>query len=190
MKRRVRLEQAHRLLAPRPACLLTTRYKGQVNVMTLAWVCPVSLEPPLVALAIHPATYTHDMLKRSEECVLNIPGRALVEQTLKCGSVSGADDDKVKLVGLTLDSGQRVEVPWITECLAHLECVVVDLMMPGDHTVFIAEIVDAWVEEEAFDETWRLPAEDEELLPLCHLGAKWFGLLGKMVTWPEGTENA
>jgi len=153
--------------------------------MTLAWSCPVSLEPPLVALAIHPSRYTHDMLKRSEECVLNIPGRALVEQTLKCGGVSGQDEDKIALTGLTLESGQRVEVPWIAECLAHLEGAVVELFMPGDHTLFIISLVGAWVEEPAFEETWVVPPEDEELLPLHHLGGRWFGLLGKTVTWPE-----
>jgi flavin reductase (DIM6/NTAB) family NADH-FMN oxidoreductase RutF len=179
MKREVALDQAHRLLAGRPICLLTTRYKGQVNVMTIAWVSPVSLAPPLVALAIHPARYTHDMLLRSEELVLNIPGRALAEQAMQIGSVSGRDEDKLLLTGLALESGHRVEVPWIEECLAHLECAVVDRLAPGDHTLFISEVVGAWVEEEAFDEWWLAPEENEELSPLIHLGGRQFGLFGR-----------
>ena len=181
MKKEVPLSRAHRLFAGRPTCLLTVRYKGQVNVMTIAWVCPISLEPPLVAMAIHPATYTHDMLKRSEECVLNIPGRPLAEQVLKCGQASGEDVDKIELTGLTLESGHRVEVPWIEECLAHVECAVVDIVAPGDHSLFIAQIVGAWAEEEAFEETWLAPEDTEELLPLLHLGGKLFALLGKKI---------
>lgn len=182
MKIEVPLEQAHRLLAPRPVCLLTTRYKGKVNVMTLAWVSPVSLEPPLVLLAIHPSTYTHDLLKRSEEAVLNIPGRPLAEQVLACGTLSGKDVDKVQRTGLTLDTGRRVEAPWIEECLAHLEGVVVETFRPGDHTLFVLEIVGAWAEEEAFQEVWVLPQENEELCPLIHLGGKRFALLGRGIT--------
>ena len=140
MKVEIPLSQAHRLLAPRPACLLTTRYRGQVNVMTIAWVCPVSLEPPMVMMAIHPSTYTHGMLQRSEEAVLNIPGRALAEQVAACGEASGADVDKIATTGLTLESGHRVEVPGIAECLAHIECAVVTAVTPGDHTVFVAEM--------------------------------------------------
>ena len=184
MKREVRLDQVHRLLAPSPVCLLTTRYKGRTNVMALGWVCPISLEPPLVVLAIHPATYTHDMLRRSAECVLNIPGRALVEQTLKCGEVSGEDEDKIALTGLTLELGQRVDVPWIAECLAHVEGAVVDVLAPGDHSLFIVEVAGAWVEEDCFEGVWRVPAADEELLPLHHLGGRLFGVLGQAVTWP------
>jgi flavin reductase (DIM6/NTAB) family NADH-FMN oxidoreductase RutF len=179
MKREVALDQAHRLLAGRPTCLLTTRYKGQVNVMTIAWVSPVSLGPPLVALAIHPARYTHDMLLLSEELVLNVPGRPLAEKVMQIGSVSGRDEDKLILTGLTLESGRHVEVPWIEECLAHLECAIVDRLAPGDHTLFMAEVVGAWVEEEAFDEWWLAPEENEELSPLIHLGGRRFGLFGK-----------
>ncbi len=187
MKREVPLGQAHRLLSPRPVSLLTTRYKGQVNVMTIAWACPVSLMPPLVMMAIHPSRYTHDMLKRSEECVLNIPGRPLLEQVVKCGSVSGAEVDKVQLAGLHLESAKRVEAPWINECLAHVECHVVDLLMPGDHTLFVAEIVGAWAEEEAFDGVWLAPADNEELQPLYHLGGDLFCLIGAKLGLTEET---
>lgn len=184
MKQEVPLSQAHRLLSARPTCLLTVRYKGQVNVMAIAWVCPISLEPPLVAMALHPAAYTHDMLKKSGEAVLNIPGRPLLEQTYQCGTVSGADEDKIALTKLSLEAGRRVEAPWIAECLAHLECGIVDILTPGDHSLFIAEIVGAWAEEEAFSGVWLAPQDNEELLPFYHLGGKQFGLLGRTLTAP------
>lgn len=176
MKERIKLHKAHRLLTPGPLCLLTTRYRGQVNVMTIAWVCPISLEPPLVMMALHPSRLTHDLLRLSEECVLSIPGRPLAEQAVRCGTISGQDADKTKLTGLTLDSGQRVEAPWIHECLAHLECVVVSVLQPGDHTLFIAEIVDAWAEKEAFQDMWLL--QDKEVSPLYHLGGNTMCLPG------------
>ncbi len=184
MKREIPLEQAHRLLAPRVTCLLTTQYHGHVNVMALSWTCPISLVPPLVIMAIQPSSYTHDMLKRSQECVLNIPGRPLAEQTVRCGTLSGADADKIQVVGLGLESGHRVQVPWIESCLAHLECGIVDVMMPGDHGLFIGEILGAWAEEEAFGGVWLGPEDNEELQPLLHLGGNQFSLLGKKVIVP------
>ena len=184
MHREIGLHLAHRLLSPRPVCLLTTEYKGQVNVMTTAWVCPVSLQPPLVALCIHPSTYTHDMLRRAEECVLSIPGRPLAEQTMQCGRLSGKDGDKIERTGLVLESSQRVQAPRIEGCLAYLECVITDLLNPGDHSVFIAEIIGAWAEEEAFADIWLVPEDNEELLPLHHLGGSVFGLMGETFALP------
>ncbi len=178
MKQEVPLALAHRLLAGQPACLLTVHYRGQDNVMALGWVSPISLEPPLLALAIHPSRYTHDMLARSQECVLNIPGRPYAEQLVSCGSMSGAGGDKLRACGLTPGQARRVEAPWIEECLAHIECAVVDRLAPGDHTLFVVEVVGAWAEEEAFDQRWKTDSQQEDLLPLHHLGGGRFGLWG------------
>jgi flavin reductase (DIM6/NTAB) family NADH-FMN oxidoreductase RutF len=59
------------------------------------------------------------MLKRSEECVLNIPARPLAEQVIKCGRLSGREVDKIKQLNLRLESGRRIEAPWVDGCLAH-----------------------------------------------------------------------
>ena len=178
MKREVPLQIAHRLLAGRPTCLLTTRYRGQDNVMTLSWTCPISLEPPLIALAIHPSRYTHGLLERAQECVLNIPARPLGEHIVQFGNRSGADLNKLEASGLDVEAGRRVDALWIDQCLAHIECAVVDRMAPGDHSPFIAQIVGAWAEDEAFADVWRVQGQPEDLLPLTHLGGAVFGLLG------------
>lgn len=185
MKREVPLQQAHRLLATRPVCLLTTMSKGQVNVMTLAWHCPVSLDPPLLVMAVHPSTLTHELLRQREECVLNILGRPLLEVALACGSLTGRNEDKVARLGLKLETGQAVDVPWIDGCLAHLECVVVDRVQPGDHMVYIMQIVGAWAEEEAFTQTWIAPPAADELAPLLHLGGAAFATLGSLQVQTE-----
>jgi len=180
MKREVPPQQAHRLLAARPVCLVTTMSQGQVNVMTLAWHCPVSLDPPLLAMAVHPSTLTHELLRQREECVLNIPGRPLLEAVLTCGSITGRDEDKVSRLGLELEAGQALDAPWVVACLAHLECVLVDRIQPGDHTIYIMQIVSAWAEEEAFGQTWIAPPAADELAPLLHLGGAAFATLGSL----------
>ena len=147
--------------------------------MALAWLAPVSLEPPMVMMAIHPSCYSHDMLRRGGEAVLNIPPRPLAETLWHCGHVSGTDADKLESDDLTLDSGRRVEAPWILECLAHLECNLVDVVTPGDHGLFIAEVVGAWAEEEAFQGVWQLPEQIEELVPIYYLGGTRFCLPGR-----------
>lgn len=182
MKREIPLGMAHRLLAGQPACLLTVRYRGRENAMALAWTCPISLAPPLLALAIHPACYTHDMLDRSQECVLNIPARPLAEQLVRMGALSGAQTDKLRESELALASGRRVEAPWIDECLAHLECAVVDRVAPGDHSVYVVQIVGAWAEEEAFDQAWKIDDQQEDLLPMHHLGGGRFALFSRSFT--------
>ncbi len=181
VKREVPLQIAHRLLAGRPTCLLTTRYRGQDNVMTLSWTCPISLEPPLIVLAIHPSRYTHDLLERAQECVLNIPARPLAEHIEQFGTRSGADMNKLEASELDVEAGRRVDALWIAACLAHIECAVVDRMTPGDHSLFVVQVVGAWAEDEAFAGGWHVEGQPEDLLPLTHLGGAVFGLLGSEI---------
>jgi flavin reductase (DIM6/NTAB) family NADH-FMN oxidoreductase RutF len=114
--------------------------------------------------------------------VINIPGRPLAELLIQNGTRSGADADKTLGERFTVQAGRRVSALWIDQCLAHVECAVVDRIAPGDHSLFVAEILGAWVEEEAFDETWRVQDQPEDLLPLTHLGGATFALLGTQIT--------
>ncbi len=172
----VDLTRATRLLAPGPVTLLTSQYRGKKNVMAAGWVAPVSSNPPMVMVAVFPGRYTHDMIQKSGQFVLNIPARPLAEKVKQAGDLSGADVDKFLQLGLTPYEGKQVSAPLIAECIGHLECGVVETTRAGDHTLFIAEIVAASAEESAFNgERWTLAAE--EVKPLHHLGANFYAVL-------------
>jgi len=179
MKVKVPLSRALRLINPGPVVLITSHYKDKTNVMSAAWVTPLSFNPPLVGIAIHPARFSHDLIKRSEQFVINIPGPSLMKAVEICGSFSGKDVDKFEKAGITATDATEVEAPLIEECLGHLECVVVDAYSVGDHTLFVGQVVAASVEEEAFDETWLL--EEEEGKPLHHLGGRYYSFLEKRI---------
>ncbi len=175
-KREIALEGCLRLLEPGPITLLTAQYRGQPGVMAAAWIVPASHRPPMLALAVSPLHNTHYLISKGQELVVNVPGRPLADQVMLCGTLSGRDVDKFARAGLTAVAGRRVTVPWVEECLAHLECGLVEAYEAGDHTLFLAEVVGAWADEDAFDGgTWTLASE--ELSPLQHLGGREFALL-------------
>ncbi len=170
------LTRAARLIAPGPVTLLTAQYKGKRNVMTAGWVVPVSSNPPLVAVAVHPARYTYGLIEKSGNFALNIPARPLAEKVKKAGDLSGADVDKFLQIGLTPYEGKQVSAPLIAECVGHLECGVVNTVPAGDHVLFVGEVVAASAEASAFDgEKWTLA--DEEVKPLQHLGGDFYAVL-------------
>lgn len=170
------LTRATRLLQPGPIALVTAKHKGNVNVMVAAWLMNVSNDPPLVALAVSPARFTHDLIQKSGQFALNIPPRPLLKQVNKIGHTSGAEVDKFVLTKLNLYEAKQVNAPLIFECIGHLECGVVETVRAGNHTLFLAEIVVASADELAFDgERWTLA--DESVKPLHHLGGNVFSML-------------
>ena len=178
----VPLLRAGRLINAGPVVLITSRYKDRVNVMTAAWVTPLSFRPPMVGIAIHPARFTHDLIKKSEQFVINVPGISLLNAVEICGTYSGKDVDKFAKAGITPVDALEVDVPLVEECLGHIECVLVDAFTTGDHTLFVGQIVAASAAEGVFDRVWTL--EDEEAKPLHHLGGKFYALLEKRIESP------
>jgi len=179
MKVEVPLSRARRLINPGPVVLVTAKYKGTVNVMTAAWTTPISGDPPLVGVAINHGSFTHDLIAKSEQFALNVPGRGLAEKVKLCGTLSGRDVNKFEEASLMPLTAREVEAPLVEECLGHLECAVVEAHSLGDHTLFVGQVVAAWAEEGAFEETWLL--EDEEARPLHHLGGTYYGVLEKRI---------
>ena len=176
MRHSIDERDARRLLGGGPVTLLTTAWRGNTNVMPAAFVTPVSIDPPLIAVAVHPARHTHDMIKYSEEFALNIPTRELLHHCQYLGSVSGTELDKLDLTKLPTFSARRLQVPLLEGCVGWIECGVEDAYTMGDHTLFVGKVAAASAEQDAFDETWLLA--DPEERPLHYLGVNFYAILG------------
>lgn len=170
------LRRATRLLETGPVTIVTARHKKKTNGMAASWVTPVSSDPPMVGLAVFAARFTYDLIQKSGAFALNIPPRPLAAKVNQLGRVSGEEVDKFVLTKLTLYEAKQVPAPLIAECVGHLECGVVDEVRVGNHTLFLAEIVAAAADENAFDgERWMLT--DDELKPLHHVGGDVYAVL-------------
>ncbi|WP_019176483.1 flavin reductase family protein [Methanomassiliicoccus luminyensis] len=122
--------------------------KEEKNIITIALVHVFSFNPPLVGIGVSPCRYSHELLHRSPDFTVNIPGKDLVEETIFCGEKSGKNCDKFMETGLTPVPGKRVGTPTIAECIVNLECKKVQTFDTGDHTWFIGEVVSADVIED------------------------------------------
>ena len=58
-----------------------------------------------------------------------------------CGSHTGRKVDKFQETNLTALEGISLDCPRIKECIAHLECKVLDEQVYGDHTLFVGKVV-------------------------------------------------
>src|SRR3989304_4859861 len=132
---------ARRVVAGGPVVLVTTRWHGVDNVMPVAWSMPLSHEPPLVGIAVHPSRHTYDMIRFSEEFALNLPGPRLMNHVQYLGIVSGRDVQKIEVAKLPTFKAQRVDAPLLEGCLAYIECSLEDVLRLGDHALFVGKVL-------------------------------------------------
>ena len=143
-KRPFSLSEVYRILEPGPVVLVTTSLKGKSNVMTMSWHMMVDFEPPILACVISNRNYTFDILKKTKECVINIPTVELAAKVVKVGNCSGRTTDKFKKFQLTQEPASLVTAPLISECYVNLECKVVDMKMAAKYNIFILEVLKGW----------------------------------------------
>ena len=139
--RALELSRAFTLIEPGPVVLVTTRDGGRSNVMTISWTMVMDFTP---RFAITTGAWNHSFaaLRKTRECVIAVPTVDLLDKVVGIGTCSGADTDKFAKFGLTAERGKRVGAPLIKECLANIECKVVDFV--GRHNIVVLEGVAAY----------------------------------------------
>lgn len=135
--------QIRRFLEPGPIVLVSSAWKKQTNIMTMGWHMVMEFAPSRIGCFITAANHSYEMIRRSRECVINIPTFALIDQIVGIGNTSGADIDKFAHFKLTAAPAEQVGAPLIAECYANFECRVVDTGLLRKYSMFVLEVVKA-----------------------------------------------
>jgi flavin reductase (DIM6/NTAB) family NADH-FMN oxidoreductase RutF len=139
--KRMQISKAFTLMESGPVVLVTTNDGEKNNIMTISWTMVVGFTP-LFAITTGPWNYSYAALRKSKECVISIPTVDLIDKVVGVGTCSGADTDKFKKFGLTPVNGKHVRSPLIKECLANIECKVIDIVKK--HNIVVLEGVAAY----------------------------------------------
>lgn len=137
------LNQAFTLLEPGPVVLVTSHDGGKDNIMTISWTMVMDFTP---VFAITTGEWNHSFaaLRKHRECVIAIPTVDLLDQVVGVGTCSGTDTDKFSRFGLTPLPARQVRPPLIKECLANIECRVIDII--ERHNIVVLEGLAAYLD--------------------------------------------
>jgi flavin reductase (DIM6/NTAB) family NADH-FMN oxidoreductase RutF len=139
------VDQIRRFLEPGPIVLVSSAYRDARNIMTMGWHMVMEFQPSLIGCYIWSANYSFDLIRKSRECVINIPTVALARTVVDIGNTSGRDVDKFEEFGLTAEQGVHVKAPLIAECFASYECKLIDTSLIKKYSLFVFEVVAARV---------------------------------------------
>lgn len=141
--RQMKLDTAFTLIEPGPVVLVVTHDGKRPNIMTISWTMVLDFTPRF-AIATGAWNHSYAALRKTRECVLAIPGVDLLDKVVGIGTCSGADTDKFARFKLTPVPARHIAPPRIAECLANIECKVVDIVKK--HDIVILEALAAYRE--------------------------------------------
>lgn len=166
------------ILNPVPVVLITSQNKeGKVNVFTVGWIGTACTKPPMLTISIKPERLSYDYIKETEEFVVNLPSSSMTKIVDYCGVVSGKKEDKIKKLGLTLNSSTFVSVPALSDCPINIECRLKNITALGSHDLFLAEIVSVSIDERIIDTKGKIHFEEANLIAYSH--GEYFALSSK-----------
>lgn len=140
--RTLKLSRAFTLMESGPVVLVTTHDGKSDNIMTISWTMVVDFTPRF-AFTTGPWNHSFAALQKTKECVIAIPTVDMLDTIVGIGTCSGADTDKFEKFRLTPAKAKHVKAPLIKECLANIECKVVDII--GKHNIIVLQCVEAYV---------------------------------------------
>ena len=148
-KRSFPLTKIRRFLEPGPIVLVSSAYKDQRNIMTMGWHMMMGFEPALFGCFIWDQNHSFNLIRRSKECVINLPTFDLIDKVIGIGNVHAPDveksQDKFQKFNLTAARATKVKAPLIKECYAYFECKLIDTSLINKYSLFVFEVVKAHV---------------------------------------------
>jgi hypothetical protein len=82
------VSEIRRYLEPGPVVLVSSAWKENTNIITMGWHMVLEFSPSLVACCISNANHSFEMIRRSQECVINVPTTDLVNKVIGSGNCS------------------------------------------------------------------------------------------------------
>ena len=131
---------------PNALALVGSAHDGERNAMTTSWITQLSMEPVLIGIGVDNTAVTHRLISESGAFSINLWSSDDTRPFVKFSKP--AVDDGATLNGRTVGSA-ITGAPIFEEAIAWMDCEVRKEMELGTHTLFVGEIVDAGINDDA-----------------------------------------
>lgn len=120
--------------------VVTATHDGRQYGMTVNSFTSISLEPPLISVALKRLTHTHELVEASGKFSVTI--LSAYQKELSDRFAGKQPDVKDRFEGVPTET-LSITAPVIKGGMAYFNCRVVNSMPVGENTLFVAEVIAA-----------------------------------------------
>ncbi len=125
---------------------VTAAAGDETAMMTANFVTQSAFTPPHLMLAVEVDSKTHQLIEASRAFAVNVYAAGQRDLAGRLGRKSAKSPEKAE--GVAWRPGPETGSPILEGCLGWVECRVTGSLPSGDHTVYVAEVVEAGVDGE------------------------------------------
>ena len=131
---------------PNALALIGSRAGDERNAMTASWITQLSMDPVLIGVGVDNDAVTHRLISAGGSFTVNLWDATDTRVFVKFSKP--ATDDGASLNGRPVRAATS-GAPVFDEALAWMDCVVRHRLDLGTHTLFVGEVVDAAIRDDA-----------------------------------------
>lgn len=133
---------------PNALALVGARSGDERNAMTTSWITQLSMEPVLIGVAVDNTAVTHRLIADGGSFTVNLWSADDTKTFVRFSKPATYDAEASALNGRQVHDGVT-GAPIFAEAIAWLECAVRSSTDHGTHTLFVGEVVDAAICDDA-----------------------------------------
>lgn len=122
---------------------VTAAGQGETAMMTANFLTQSAFDPPHITVAVEADSRTGRLIEASRAFAVNVFAEGQRDLAGRLGKKSAKMPDKQD--GVAWHPGPATGSPVLDDCLGFVECRVTGSLPSGDHTVYVAEVVEAGV---------------------------------------------
>lgn len=184
--------KAYRLFNLGGTALVSAAFDGVEGIMPATWICPLDLCPTKATAVIDKSHFTRPLIEKSGYFALMLPTAAIVNETMKLGTVSKFDEpQKIEKSGAKLFHMEGFGLPLVEGCAAWaIFRVIPDANDEQHFDLFKGECVAAWADDRVFSEGhWHLEKAPASMRLLHYVaGGHWY-VTGDPLVLPEYNDD-
>ena len=126
--------------------ILSSVNEGEYCVSTITWVSQASFEPPMISVCIKRNSASYEIVKKRGEFFLHLLGDNQKELASTFFQPTIFENEKLNGQEFSLANN----LPLLKDIPAYIQCKVVEILDNGDHPLFLAEVVDAKINNDSY----------------------------------------
>jgi len=125
--------------------ILSSINEGEYCVSTITWASQASFEPPMISVCIKRNSASCEIVKKRGEFILHLLGDNQKQLASTFFKPTIFENEKLNGQEFSLKNN----LPLLKDIPAYIQCEVVEILENGDHPLFLAEVVDAKINNDS-----------------------------------------
>ena len=145
---KINLPKASKITSPNPVAIVCTQKPdGSTNLATVSWYTYLSYNPNMIAYAMAKSSYSGELVRENKKVVITIPSENIKEIVVGCGMYSGREIDKIRNLGIKMQSIPTSDIKIPLHSAAAIQCNLKEFIETGDHYLYICNVEEVYADD-------------------------------------------